>query len=98
MAAELLEDLTNLDAELAGWLRAAGIETPAALRGTGAIGAYLACAESFEDTHDSSEWGDWRILYAFEGAIRGVEAEEIPEHDRDALRADAEQALRLAEL
>lgn len=98
MDSDRLEDLPNITSELAGWLRDAGIDTPAALRGTGAIGAYLACAESFEDAHDSSEWGDWRILYAFEGALRGIPWEGIAKHDRDALRADAEQALKLAEL
>lgn len=86
-----LEDLTNLDSESAGLLREAGIGTPEMLREVGAIGAYLACREAFE------ELDDFELLFRLDGAIRGVDWQEIPPHDREQMHADAQQALTLGE-
>lgn len=86
-----LEDLTNLDSESAGMLREVGIETPRELIGVGAIGAYLACREAFE------QLDDFELLFRLDGAIRGVDWREIPDHDREQMHTDAQQALSLGE-
>jgi hypothetical protein len=91
VAEQTLEELTNLDAEAAGLLREAGIETPEALRGAGAIGAFLACADAFDELRD------FELMFRLEGAIRGVPWQEIPEHDLVAMRADATTALDMGE-
>lgn len=91
MTAQQLEDLINLDAESAALLREAGIESPEALRGSGAVGSFLACADAFDELRDLE------FLYRLEGAIRGVAWEEIPQHDLDAMRADASTALDMGE-
>lgn len=92
MKEERLVDLINLDEDSAALLIEAGIDTPQALRGTGSIGAYMACTEHFEQR------GEWETLYALEGAIRGVDWETIPDDERAQMRADAEFALGIAEL
>lgn len=84
---EQLEDLPNLGTEAASWLRTAGISTPDELRRLGSVQAYAACAAA----HDA--WSGWHVLYAFEGAIRGVRWHAIPKEERDALRADVERVL-----
>lgn len=91
MADKQLEDLINLDAEAAALLREAGIESPEALRGSGAVGSFLACADAFDELRDLE------FLYRLEGAIRGVAWQEIPQHDLDAMRADASTALDMGE-
>lgn len=89
---ERLSDLENLDAEAAEWLTEAGIDSPEALRGVGAIGAFMACAEHHEAR------ADWDVLYRLEGAVRGVDWQDISQLDRDQMRADVQSALGLAEL
>jgi hypothetical protein len=90
--------MVNIGPELAGTLRSAGIDTPAILRETGAIGAFIACAEQYEESLGPGQWREWEVLLRLEGALRGIAWEQISELDRDAMRADAEQALALAEL
>lgn len=91
MPEQVLEDMINLDHESASLLHEAGIESPEALRGTGALGAFLACADAFDELRDLE------LLYRLEGALRGVPWEEIPQHDLDAMRADAQTALDMGE-
>lgn len=91
MSEQVLDDLPNLDVEIVGRLRDAGIDSPELLRGSGAIGAYLACRDADED------WDDLDTLFKLEGALRGIPWQEIPQHDRDAMQADTQTALDMGE-
>lgn len=91
MPENALEDLINLDVEIVGRLKDAGIDTPELLRGSGAIGAYLACRDADE------AWDDLETLFKLEGALRGIPWQEIPHHDRDAMQADTQTALDMGE-
>ena len=79
-----LAALPNLGPASARWLVAAGITTPAALRALGAVGAFRRVA--------MQRGGDvsLNLLYALEGALRGVRWDRLPADVRAALRAAAD--------
>lgn len=83
-AALELTRLRNLGAVSASWLVAAGIRTEAELRALGAVAAFRRVA-----THRSGDVS-LNLLYALEGALRGVRWDRLPAEDRAALRAAAE--------
>jgi DNA transformation protein len=76
-----LARLRNLGPVSAGWLVAAGIRSAAELRALGAVAAYHRVA-----THRSGD-ASLNLLYALEGALRGVRWDLLPAADRAALRA-----------
>jgi len=78
-----LAGLCNLGAVSAGWLEAAGIRTEAELRALGAIEAFRRVA--------MSRAGDvtLNLLYALDGALRGVRWDRLPPHVRAELREAA---------
>jgi DNA transformation protein len=80
-AAAELARLRNLGPVSAAWLVAAGILSAAELRRLGAVAAYHRVA-----THRSGD-ASLNLLYALEGALRGVRWDRIPAADRAALRA-----------
>lgn len=79
-AAELAR-LRNLGPVSAGWLVAAGIRSEAELRAMGAVTAFHRVA-----MHRSGDVS-LNLLYALEGALRGVRWDQLPAADRAALRA-----------
>ena len=83
-----LASLWNLGAVSAGWLEAAGIRTEADLRALGAVEAFRRVA--FHRSGDVS----MNLLYALEGALRGVRWDLLPAAERAALRRAAESPAR----
>lgn len=83
LASELVA-LRNLGAVSAGWLEAAGIRTEADLRALGAVEAFRRVA--FHRGGDVS----MNLLYALEGALRGVRWDRLAVEERAALRRAAE--------
>jgi hypothetical protein len=81
-----LTRLRNLGAVSAGWLAAVGIRTEAELRALGAVVAFRRVA-----TYRSGDVS-LNLLYALEGALRGVRWDRLPPADRAALRAAAEES------
>jgi DNA transformation protein len=79
-----LAGLLNLGAVSAGWLEAAGIRTAAELRRLGAVAVFRRVA--FHRGGDVT----FNLLYALEGAIRGVRWDHLPRGEREALRRAAE--------
>jgi DNA transformation protein len=82
-AAVALAALPNLGPVSARWLVAAGITSPAILRTRGAVAVFRQVA-----MHRAGDVS-FNLLYALEGAIRGVRWDKLPRADRDALRAAA---------
>lgn len=82
-AADALAGLLNLGPASVKWLLAAGITSPAQLRRMGAVAAFRRVA--------MSRSGDvsLNLLYALEGALRGVRWDRLPHEVRDQLRAQA---------
>ena len=78
-----LAALRNLGAVSAAWLEAAGIRSAAELRRLGAVEAFRRVA--FHRSGDVS----LNLLYALEGAIRGLRWDRLPPEDRAALRRAA---------
>ncbi|GEM_PF-317270 len=76
-----LTDLANIGAVLAGRLEEAGIETAADLKTLGSIEAVLRVRAGMDDDAPCAN-----MLYALEGAIRGVRWHGIPEDERAELR------------
>lgn len=75
-----LTDLPNVGAVLARRLREAGIETPAELKAAGSVGAAMRIrSETPGDAPCAS------MLYAMEGAIRGIRWHDIPKDERSEL-------------
>jgi DNA transformation protein len=73
-----LTDLPNIGEKLAAELHAAGIKDAAELRRLGSVEAALRVDKGERDACRS-------LLYALEGAIRGVRWHSIPKEERDAL-------------
>ena len=78
-----LAALPNLGPVSAGWLVAAGITSPAALRRLGAVNAFHRVA-----MHRAGDVS-LNLLYALEGALRGVRWDRLPPDVREALRVAA---------
>ena len=77
----MLEDLPNLGATSAGWLRDVGIETYDDLERLGSVGAFLLV--------DGSRAGvSLNLLYALEGALRDVPWDRLPSEVRTDLRRE----------
>jgi DNA transformation protein len=79
-----LAALWNLGPVSAGWLEAAGIRTAAELHRLGAVEAFRRVA--IHRLGDVS----FNLLYALEGALRGVRWDHLPVEQRAALRRAAE--------
>lgn len=84
-----IETLPNLGPTTAGWLRAAGVPTVAALRMIGPLAAYQLCALDGRAVALT-------LLYALEAGLQGRHWQDLtPEErtrlrrERDALEADA---------
>jgi DNA transformation protein len=75
-----LAALVNLGPTSAGWLVAAGVTSPARLRTLGAVEAYRRVAWSRGGAVT------YNLLYALEGAIRGVRWDYLPASIRLRLR------------
>ena len=78
--AELLA-LPNLGPASAGWLAAAGIRTAAQLRRLGSVEAFRRVA-----VHRQGDVS-LNLLYALDGALRGVRWDRLPPGIREELRA-----------
>jgi DNA transformation protein len=78
-----LAALRNLGPVSAGWLEAAGIRSAAELRRLGAVEAFRRVA--FHRGGDVSA----NLLYALEGALRGVRWDRLPREEREALKRRA---------
>lgn len=76
-----LAALPNLGPVSAGWLVAAGITTPAELHRRGAVDVFRQVA-----MHRAGDVS-LNLLYALEGAVRGIRWDRLPPSVRDALRA-----------
>lgn len=77
---DALTDLLNLGPASARWLVAAGITSPAQLRRMGALAAFRRVAMS------RSGEVSLNLLYALEGALRGVRWDRLPAGVRERLR------------
>ena len=86
-AAVSLARLVNLGPISAGWLVGAGIRSPQALRRLGAIAAFHRVVMQRGGVGVSLN-----LLYALDGAIRGIRWDYLPKDHRDALRRAAETA------
>ena len=75
-----LEDMPNIGAQMAKWLKAAGIPSPEALRALGSIEAAIRVGPHRPDGKACKS-----ALSALEGAIRGVRWHTIRPSERDAL-------------
>ena len=84
-AAVSLARLVNLGPVSAGWLVAAGIRSPQALRRLGAIAAFHRVVMQRGGVGVSLN-----LLYALDGAIRSIRWDYLPKDHRDALRRAAE--------
>jgi DNA transformation protein len=84
-ATAALAALVNLGPTSAAWLVAAGIKSPARLRALGAIEAYRRVAFSRGGSVT------FNLLYAMEGAIRGVRWDHLAPALRAKLRRRAER-------
>lgn len=89
VAAVRLTKLVNLGPVSAGWLIDAGIRTPAALRKMGAIKAFHRVV-----MHRGGIGVSLNLLYALEGALRGVRWDYLPREERVELRRAAENPAR----
>lgn len=87
VAAESLAALVNLGPVSAGWLVRAGIRSPAALRRLGAIAAFNRVA-----IHRGGVGVTFNLLYALEGALRGIRWDYMPREVRETLRRAAEKS------
>ena len=76
--------MRNLGPACAAWLEAAGIRSEAEIRRLGSVETFRRVA--FSRSGDVS----MNLLYALEGAIRGVRWDHLSPEDRAALRAAAE--------
>jgi DNA transformation protein len=74
-----LEALPNIGPVLAAELRAVGIESPEELVRIGSVSATLRLARG-------SPVVRYNLLYALEGAVRGVRWHALPRPDREALK------------
>ena len=79
-----LAALPNLGPVSAGWLEAAGIRTAAQLRELGAVEAFRRVA--FHRAGAVS----YNLLYALEGALRGVRWDRLPSGIREQLKRAAD--------
>ena len=82
-AVAALAALPNLGPVSARWLVAAGITSPTVLRRRGAVAVFRQVA-----LHRAGDVS-FNLLYALEGAIRGVRWDKLPRALRDDLRAAA---------
>ena len=82
-----LASLCNLGPVSARWLESAGIHTEAELRAIGAIEAFRRVA--INRAGDVS----MNLLYALDGALRGVRWDKLPPHVRVELREAANTPL-----
>jgi DNA transformation protein and related proteins len=78
-----LAGLCNLGPVSARWLESAGIHTEADLRALGALEAFRRVA-----MHRAGDVS-LHLLYALDGALRGVRWDKLPRHIRDELREAA---------
>lgn len=78
-----LANLCNLGPVSARWLEAAGIHTEAELREIGAIEAFRRVA-----MHRAGDVS-FNLLYALDGALRGMRWDKLPRHIRVELREAA---------
>ena len=83
VSAPELARLRNIGPASAAWLHAAGIRAEADLRALGAVEAFRRVA--FHRGGDVSA----NLLYALEGAIRGVRWDRLPAEERVRLRREA---------
>lgn len=84
-----MDDLTkliNIGKVAAEKLAAAGIRTPQELRTAGSVGAILRVRATSDPGACCS------MLYALEGAIRGVRWHDLPREERERLRKELEEA------
>jgi DNA transformation protein len=79
-AFEKLTDLPNIGAVLAGRLADAGIRTASELATVGSVEALLRVR-----TRMDADGPCANMLYALEGAVRGIRWHEIPERERAEL-------------
>ena len=79
-----LAALPNLGPVSAGWLVAAGVTAPEQLRARGAVAVFHQVA-----MHRAGDVS-LTLLYALEGAVRGVRWDRLPHDVRAALRAAAD--------
>ena len=82
-----LEELENLGARSAGWLRAVGIADEAALRRIGAARAYAQVKRAFPRQVTSM------MLYALHGALTDRHWNDIPSELKAKMREEAERIL-----
>ena len=75
----------NLGSVSAGWLKAAGIQTPEELRAVGAVVAFRRVA-----MHRGGAGVTYNLLYALEGALRGIRWDRLPVALRDELKRAAD--------
>ena len=75
----------NLGPVSAGWLKAAGIRTPDDLRALGSVAAFRRVA-----MHRGGTGVTYNLLYALEGALRGVRWDRLPVALRDDLKRAAD--------
>ena len=77
-----LEDLLNIGPQLAAWLRAVGIPTPADLDAVGSVAAYRRVKAAFPDRVSLL------ALDALEGALLGINCLQLPDEIKVGLRAE----------
>jgi DNA transformation protein len=82
---EDLSQLPNIGEVLAGKLRRAGVQTYEDLAAMGSIAAVLKIGEA-----DTSAC--YNMLYALEGALRGVRWHALPKEERRKLKQDFDAA------
>jgi DNA transformation protein and related proteins len=81
-----LDSLKNLGADAAKMLQDAGIRTRSQLSELGAVGAYVAVKrQGLKPTLN--------LLYAIEGALRGIAWTDLPYHVRASLTLEADAYL-----
>ena len=88
VAIEALSRLCNLGPVSSGWLVEAGIRSPAQLRRLGAIRTFHRVLMRRGGVGVSLN-----LLYALEGALRGLRWDLLTREERDALRRAAERPL-----
>lgn len=85
-----LETLVNLGRTSARQLGEVGIASEPALRAVGAVGAFVRLRNHFGRAIN------YNYLYALDGALKGVRWDQMPENEREMLRAAADAALAAA--
>lgn len=77
--------LRNIGPKTAEWLRAADLQTPAALHAMGAVAVY-------EKLIDSGVPENLNLLWALEGAIQDRDFLDIARHERERLLTELDAA------